>query len=115
MTNADIGTADSSNLPVVVTTTSANVLAVDFDLVYNSNDLNITNVLPGSGLPSGWSVTFNSLTAGVLHVSVSGTTALPVGQTTLIDIVANVPTTAEALYGEVRLVATEQRSYSTKD
>lgn len=101
----DTGTADSPNLPITITNTSANVLSVDFELDYNTSYLNVTNVLNGSNLPNGWHATFNISTPGKVLVSVSGSTALPVGQITLVDLVANVPDSAANDYGASALLS----------
>ncbi len=103
----DVGTADSSNnLPITITTTAtSNVLSVDFELDYNSNYLDVTNVVKGD-LPAGWTVTFNLMqSAGKVLVSASGTSPLPIGQTTLVELVANVPDSAADDYGASALLS----------
>ncbi len=112
-TPADIGTADSQYLPIVVTSTASSVFSVDFELDYNASYLTITNaMLAGTLASNGWSLSFNNSTPGKLLVSASGTTALAAGQVTLVDLVANVPMSALSSYGASALLQLSNVSFN---
>jgi uncharacterized delta-60 repeat protein len=72
----------------------SSVLAVDFDLVYNTSLLNITAANLASGLPAGWTLTMNFISPGRIKFTASGTTALASGSLTLMNLTASVPQTA---------------------
>ncbi len=95
------GPGQSFNLPVTLAQ-GAGVTAVDFDLVYDPSLLTITpptTAQLGSAVPSGWAVTVNSSTPGHLRLTLSGTSSLPSGSVTLLNLAALIPTAAQYTAG----------------
>ena len=80
---ADDGTAGSAGNPAyglpIHISNGASVLSVDFTLTYDPTLLDITGAALGTGVPGGWSYTYNNTVPGTLTVSVSGPSALPSG------------------------------------
>ena len=73
---------------------AAGVTAVDLDLTYDPNLLDITNVTKAVGLPGDWSVTFNTSTPGLIELTASGVTPLAGSNVAIYDLEAEVPETA---------------------
>ncbi|HSV14025.1 MAG TPA: hypothetical protein VLI90_07175, partial [Tepidisphaeraceae bacterium] len=86
-------TSSGAGIPITISD-AANVLSVDFDLVYNTSLLNITGATLASGLPADWGLTINFISPGRIKFTASGTTPLSAGAKQIIKLTATVPQTA---------------------
>jgi hypothetical protein len=81
---------------------AAGVTALDFDVHFDPSLLAIAGASVASGLPMGWTVTINPISAGVLKVTASGTSPLSGSNVPVVLLDASVPTSAP--YGESEVI-----------
>ena len=81
---------------------AASVTALDFDVHYDPALLTLGVPTLAAGLPLGWSLTFNPISAGVLKVTASGTTPLSGSNIPVVLLDADVPATAP--YGDSQVI-----------
>ena len=100
--NVPAAAAGGLDLPISIDDASG-VTAVDVDVVYDPNLLNITGASLGAGPTGagGWSITTNPVSPGLLKITISGTTALSGSNVELIRLDADVPSSAPYADNEV--------------
>ena len=81
---------------------ASNVTALDFDVHYDPTLLTISGATLATGLPSGWSITPNFVSPGVLKITASGTTPLSGSNVSVVLLNTSVPSTAP--YGDSEVI-----------
>ena len=101
-TPGHIGNATTMNWPLSLSERGG-VTSFSFELDYNPSLLHIASLPFSAGVPSGWTLTSTSPTAGHLQISASGP-AMSAGPGNILDIVADVPASAIGTYGAAQLL-----------
>ncbi len=97
----DVTPADGNDtaLPISVDIASG-ITAVDVDILYDPNLLQIDGVVKADGLPTDWSVTVNMTTSGIIRLTASGVTPLSGTNLTIFAVSAS-----RSQWGSLRCVA----------
>jgi surface-anchored protein len=86
--------ANGAGIPVAIDN-AGGITRVTFDLLYDPALLNITAAARGGDVPAAFTVTLDTTVAGRARVTLDGgSTALPAGPLTLLNLTAAVPATA---------------------
>ncbi len=105
---------DSTNGIPLSLSDGTDVRAVDLQIRFDSQLLEIVGATVADGMPAGAAVTLDTSTAGLAVVNFTSPSALPEGRSTLVNLLARVPTAnANAIYRSKQVL--DLHSVSVRD